>query len=341
MIKSLLAFCFIIFIISCNFTFKKTGQLFINQQLIESNILVIQPAQEIELSIQTTNNHDSVLIVSLTVDPKIPDDSLDASKAKMVLGSFITILPAQNLKSFSTCKIIFIKKEGSLVSKSRSVEYICPMTPELVTRVANYKDSSRAAIGYIDPHWTYINQDLNLSLPLKSGWFYASEENDSLVYYDIGSDINQLPQYRTDTDKKVTFLPLQNLGPGGAYPVLQLCKSKKALSGVQIGNFTYIDPVIFVGLTLNHFDSEDEYMKRLFEMFYKKNLPENEIHSYRFGNTDFRGFKFEREMKNGETVYNLTTIKRFRKVSLVMNFIYSNDQELADIKNQLNGLKIN
>ena len=76
-------------------------------------------------------------------------------------------------------------------------------------------------------------------------------------------------------------------------------------------------------------------------MFYKKNLPENEIHSYRFGNTGFRGFKFERELKNGETVYNLTTIKRFRKVSLVMNFIYSNDQELADIKNQLNGLKIN
>ena len=341
MTKQLLA-CFLIScLLSCNFTFKKSGQLFVNQQLIVSNINEVQPAREIELSVQTTNNHDSVLIVSLTVDPKIPDDSLSLSKSKMVLGSFITILPAQDLKSFTTCKIVFIKKEGAVISNSRSIEYICSMTPELVSQVDNYKDSARAAIGYIDPHWTYINQDVNLSLPLKPSWLYASEENDSIVYYDIGSDINQLPQYRTDTDRKVTFLTLQNLGPGGAYPVLQICKSKASLTGSQNGKFDYKDPVIFVGLALNHFDSEDDFIKLIYGLFYKKKMSENDIRSYRFGNADFRGFQFKREMENSKTVYNLAAIKKFRKVSLVLNLIYSNDQELNDIKNELGSLNIN
>ena len=330
MTKSLLACCFSICLLSCNFTLQKTGQLFVNQQLIVSNILRGAKAGnlEIELSVQTTNNHDSILIISLTVNPKIPDDSLNLSKAKMVLGSFITILPAQDLKSFTTCKIVFIKKEGTVVSNSKSVEYICSMTPEFISQVDNYKDSSRTAIGYIDPHWTYINQDLNLSLPLKSGWLYASEENDSIVFYDIGSDINQLPQYRTDTDRKVTFLTLQNQNPGEAYQVLQLCKSKEAMKSAQKGKFDYSGPVIFVGMNWNHFDSDDEYVKILFESFYKKNMPEKEIHSYRFGNAEFRGHRFGSQTKNGKKIYNLTAIKRFRKVSLVLNLIYSNDQEL-------------
>ena len=341
MTKQLLA-CFLIScLLSCNFTFKKSGQLFVNQQLILSKIFEVQHAQEIELSVQTTNNHDSVLIVSLTVDSKIPDDSLSLSKAKMVLGSFITILPVQDLNSFTTCKIIFIKKEGTVISKSRSIEYICSMTPELVSQVDNYKDSSRAAIGYIDPHWTYINQDLKMSLALNPGWLYASEENDSIVYYDIGSDINQLPQYRTDTDRKVTFLTLQDLGPGGAYPVLQLCKSKESLTNSKNGKFAYKDPVILVGLALNHFDSEDDYIKLIYGLFYKKKMSENNIRSFRFGNAGFRGFRFERGMENGKTIYNLAAIKKFRKVSLFLNLIYSNDQEFEEIKNELSSLNIN
>ena len=73
----------------------------------------------------------------------------------------------------------------------------------------------------------------------------------------------------------------------------------------------------------------------------RKKMSENDIRSYRFGNADFRGFKFKREMKNSKTVYNLAAIKQFRKVSLVLNLIYSNDQELNDIKNELGGLNIN
>ena len=341
MTKRLLACFLACCLFSCNFTFKKSGQLFVNQQLIESNIREVQPVKDIEFSVQTTNNRDSMLIVSLTVDPKIPDNSLNATRAKMVISSFITILPSQNLKSFSSCKIIFIKKEGSPISKSRSVGFICPMTPDLKTRVDNYKDSSRAAIGYIDTSWTYINQDLNLSIPLKSGWYYASDENSSYVYYAIGSDVNQLPQYRTDTDRKVTFLTLQGLDPGDAYPVLQLSKNKDLLMVKQNGAFDYKGPMISVGLTLNLFDSEDEYLKNLYELFYSKKLSEKEVHTFHFGNADFRGHQFSHEMKNNKEIYNLTAIKRFRKVSLMLNLIYSNDQEFEEIKNELNGLIIN
>jgi len=305
-------FCFLVCcFLSCNFTVKKTGQLFVNQQLIESNIRSVQTAEHIELSIQITNNRDSILIVSLTVDPKIPDDSLNAARAKLVLSSFITILPNQNLRSFSSCKIVFLKKEGSLVSKSKAIEYICPMTADLVTRVDNYKDSARVNIGYIDPNWTYINQDLNLSLPLKAGWLYVSEEQDSIRYYAIGSDINQLPQYRTDMDRKVTFLTLQNLHPGDAYPVLQLIKNKELLTVADKEKTEHRGPAIVAGLVLIHFDSEDEYMKNLFELYFKKKLPDNEIHSYHIGNADLRGHQFAHNDKYGQRVYYLSVIKRF------------------------------
>jgi hypothetical protein len=340
MTKRLLACCFFIFLLSCKFTFKKSGQLFVNQQLIETSIQSVQPVEQIELSVQTTNNHDSVLIVSLTVDPKIPDDSLDASKAKMVLGSFITILPAQDLKSFTNCKIVFIKKEGTVISKSRSIAYTCPMTPDLVSRVNNYKDSARTTVGYIDPHWNYINQDLNLLLPLKPGWLYASKENDSIVYYDIGSDINQLPQYRTDTDRRVTYLTLRNLDPGGAYPVLQLNKNKELLTRAD-GKTEFLGPTIMAGLVLNPFLSEDEYINALFELFFKKKLSYAEIHSYSFGNASFRGHQFIQNDKNGKMINYLSVIRRFGKVSLVMNLKYSNNKELEEIKNELSGLQIN
>jgi len=264
MTKTLLVCFLVCCFLSCNFTVNKTGQLFVNQQLIESNIRAVQPAEHIELSAQITNNRDSMLIVILTVDPKIPDDSLNAARAKLVLLSFIAILPSQNLRSFSSCKIVFLKKEGSFVSKSRAIEYICPMTVDLVTRADNYKDSARANIGYIDPNSTYINQDLNLSLPLKAGWLYVSEEQDSIRYYAIGSDINQLPQYRTDTDRKVTFLTLLNLHPGDAYPVLQLIKNKELLTVAD---------------------------------------KEKTEHRGHIGNSDLRGHQFAHNDKYGQTVY--------------------------------------
>ncbi len=146
---------------------------------------------------------DSMLIVKLTVDPKIPDDSLNAARAKLILSSFLTVLPNQNLITLSSCKILFVKKEGSPVTKTQSIGFDCPITADLITRVANYKDSSRTTIGYISPEWNFFNYDLHLALPLKGNWFYASEEHDSLVYYAFGSDIRELPQYRTDPDRKV------------------------------------------------------------------------------------------------------------------------------------------
>jgi hypothetical protein len=339
MIKRLLACFLICCFLSCNFFTMKTDQLFVNQELIEASILAVQPAKHIELRIETTNNRDSVLVVSLTVDPKIPDDSLNAARANLILSSFVAILPNQSLKSLTTCRIEFLKKEEAL--KIRTIVFICPMTADLAIQVDNYKDSSRAAIGYIDPGWTYINKDLNLSLSLKPDWFYASEENNAIVYYAIGSDINQLPQYRTDTDRKVTFLTLRKLTPGAAYTVLQLIKTKEPSTATHNGQNVYQGPAITAGLILNHFDSEDEYLKNLYALFFRKKLPENEIHSYRFGNASFRGEQFNHPDKNGKMIYYLSTIKRFRKVSLVLNMSYSNDKELEEVKHELSDLNIN
>jgi hypothetical protein len=339
MAKILLACLFIASFTSCSITSENKGQIFVNQQLIESSIQSVQPADQIALSIQTTNNRDSTLIVRLTVDPKIPDDNLNSSRAKEVMSSFITILP--NLKTFTFCKIIFIKKNGSVISTSRSREFLFHMTPELATRVANYKDSARASIGYIDPNWTYINKDLNLSLKLKNDWYYVSEENDSLVYYSIGSDVNQLPQYRTDEDRKVTFRTLSNLDPGNAYPIFRISKDKMLPIGIQGRVNGHPGPAIFAGLVNNLFLSEDEYLKNVYELLLSRKFTEKEIHSFVFGNATFRGHQLMNTMKDGSRNYNLTVIKRFRSVTLLLSIHYSNEKELEEIKHELSDLKIN
>jgi hypothetical protein len=161
------------------------------------------------------------------------------------------------------------------------------------------------------------------------------------VYYAVGSDINQLPQYRTDTDRKVTFLTLLNQGPGAVYPVLQLIKNKELSTTADKEKNKYRGPAIIAGLVLSHFDSEDEYLKNLFGLFFKKKLSDKEIHSYHLGNASFRGHQFAHNDKNGQMVYYLSVIKRFRKVGLVLTMKYSNDKELEEIKNELSGLKIN
>jgi hypothetical protein len=337
-----LAGCFLICcFLSCNITSTNTGQLFVNQKLIESSIREVQPAKEIKLSIQTTNNRDSILIVNLSVDPKIPDDSLNADRVRLILSSFLAILPKQNLESFSSCKVIFLKTEGSVITKSRAIEFDCPVTDDLLNRVSNYKDSSRASIGFIDPNWTYFNKELNVSLPLKAGWFYASDEHDSLVYYAIGSDINQLPQYRTDPDRKVTFLTLRGLSPGVPYSVLELSKKNEPSEEIDKAKADYWGPRISAGLILNRFESEDEYLKKLYELVSSKKLPKDEIHSYIFGNARFRGLYFERPNENGKMIHYISALRQFTKVSLVVNLQYSNTKELEEIKNNLSDLNIN
>jgi len=322
---------------SCRFTTENSGQLFVNQRLIESKIQSVQPAAHIDLSVQTTNGHDSILIVKLTVDPKIPNDSLNLNLAKQILASFLTILP--NMTTFTACKILFTKQESSFESKTFG--FICLITPELVTRLATIKDSTRTSRGYVDPHWNYINPDLNLSLSLQSDWYYNSDENDSMVFYSIGSDINQLPQYRTETDRKVTFQTLSELDPGVAFPVLQISKNDKLLTVIRNGKVDYHGPLITVGLVMNMFDSEDEYLKNLYELAYSKKLSAEEIRTFHFGNADFRGHQFRHEIKNGQMANYLFVIKRFRKVTLVLNLIYSNDKEFEEIRHELSGLKIN
>jgi hypothetical protein len=339
MIKALIACLLIYCLLSCTFKTRNTGQVFVNQDLIERNIQAVQPAQHIAFAIETTDNHDSVLVISLTVDPKIPDDSLNAWKARLIMSSFVTILPDQNLRSLSSCKIIFLKKEGSF--STRSIGFAGPITPELVTKVANYKDSSKVSIGYINPDWAYVNKELNLSLPLKAGWFYTSEEHDSLVYYGIGSDINQLPQFRTDTDRKVTFITLRSLDPGNAYPVLQLTKKNESLMGPVAEKNEFRGPFIFAGLVLNRFDSEDEYLQELYMRDFAKKIPKKEIETFHFGNVYLRGKTFAHPDKDGKQIYFLSAIKRLKKVSLMLNLKYSNNKELNDIENELSGLNIN
>jgi hypothetical protein len=316
------------------------GELFVNQKLIESNIRAVQPAEKIQMGMQTENGRDSMLIVKLTVDPKIPDDSLNAARAKLILASFLTVMPNQDLISLKSCKILFVKKEGSSVSNTKSIWFVCPITPDLITRVANYKDSSRITIGYISPDWNYFNYDLHIALPLKGDWFYVSEEHDTLVYYPFGSDINELPQYRTDPDRKVSYRGLQDLNPGASYQVLLLSKSNEHLTTMEKMQTDYHGPSIYAGLIINIFESEDEYLKNLYELYFNKKLLESKIHSYNYGNAVFRGLQFEHAAKNGDMVHYLSAVKRFSKVSLVLNVRYTNAKELEEINQLLSTMKI-
>jgi hypothetical protein len=334
--KGLLTCWVILCFTSCKFTREQHGQVLVNQPLIESNIQAVQPAENIDISIQTTNDHDSILIVKLKVSPKTPLDSLNAARAKLVIASFITILPS--MRTYSAYKVIFLKKDGAI--STRSIEYLLPMTAELVSRVTNFKDTTKTAMGYMAEGWIYINKDLNFSAALNPGWYYVSDENDTTVFYPIGSDLNQLPQYRLDSDRKVTYLTLSHLDPGSDHLVLTISKNGSVLKKSSKGLTIYGGPMVSFGLVMNLFHSEDEYLQNLNEALYDKKLPSKQIKTYRFGNADFRGYEFSNPDGNGKSIHFLMVIKQFRRVTLIVRIIYSSAKEFEEVKQELSGVKM-
>jgi hypothetical protein len=206
--------------------------------------------------------------------------------------------------------------------------------------VVNFKDSTRASLGYIDTSWTYINRDLHLSLPLKKDWYYISEEQDSLLYYAIGSDVNQIPLYRTDTNRKVSFKTLSSMAPGQARSLLRIGKYNALSPTMQKGKFDIRGALFSIGLVMNRFNSEDEYLNDIIELLHSKKLVTKEIRSYRFGNADFRGLQFSETLKNGITRRQLAVVKQFKSVSLVLGMNFSNEKEFEEIKQALSSLEI-
>ena len=338
MTKTLTVSSLILAFVSCTYTTTKQGHAFVNETLMESQIQAVQPAKNIEMGVQITDGRDSTIIIKLEVDSKIPDDSLNEFRAKQVLGSIITTI--SDLQSYSSCKIIFVKKSGSAVNTTKSKFFLCPITPALLTNLKNYKDSTKTTEGYIYKGWVYNNSDLELSMPLINGWFYPSQEMGSVVFYTIGSDdVNQLPQYYTDPDKKISFKGLYALGPGETHTIFHICKYKeKTLSGNAIDSI--FCPAMEVGLVINRFASEDEYMKTVEQILLSKKLPANKIHSFPFGDIIFRGIQEGVVQKSGKTIHQLWLMKQFRRVSLVINLIYQNDKELAEMMQVLNKIKI-
>jgi hypothetical protein len=83
MTKPLLACLLIGCLTSCTFTTENKSQLFVNQDLLEREIRSVQPAKDIGMSVLYTNGRDPMLIVTLEVDPKIPDDSLNESRQNL------------------------------------------------------------------------------------------------------------------------------------------------------------------------------------------------------------------------------------------------------------------
>jgi len=224
MTKPLIVSFLILAFVSCTFTTTKHDHAFVNETLMKSQIQTVQPASNIEMGVQIKDGRDSMIIINLEVDSKIPDDSLNGLKAKDVFGSIMTTV--SDLQSYSSCKINFIKKPGSQTTQLLSYE--CPITPELLTRLKNYKDSTKTTEGYIYKGWVYNNSDLELSMPLINGWYYPSQEMGSVVFYTIGADdVNQLPQYLTDPEKKISFQGLYALGPGETHAVFHICKYKE------------------------------------------------------------------------------------------------------------------
>ena len=338
MTKPLTASFLILAFVSCTFTTTRQGHAFVNETLMESQIQTVQPAKNIEMGVQITDGRDSMIIINLEVDSKIPDDSLNEFRAKQVLGSIITTI--SDLQSYSSCKIIFSKKSGSSVSTTKSIFYQYPITPALLTNLKNYKDSTKTTEGYIYKGWVYNNGDLELSMPLINGWFYPSEEMGSVVFYTIGSDdVNQLPQYYTDPEKKVSFKALYALSPGETHTIFHICKYKeKILAGKAIDSI--FCPAMEVGLVINRFASEDEYMKAVEQIVLSKELPANRIHSFPLGDIVFRGIQKGIVLKSGKTIHQLWMMKQFRRVSLVINMIYLNDKELEEMMQTLNKIKI-
>jgi hypothetical protein len=338
MTKTLIASFLILAFVSCTFTTTRQGHAFVNETLMESQIQAVQPAKNIEMGVQITNGRDSIIIIKLEVDSKIPDDSLNELRAKQVLGSIITTI--SDLQAYSSCKIIFIKKSGSDVNTIKSIFYQCPITPALLTNLKNYKDSTKITEGYIYKGWVYNNGDLELSMPLINGWFYPSQEMGSVVFYTIGSDdVNQLPQYYTDPEKKISYQGLYALGPGETHTIFHICKYKeRILSGKAIDSV--FCPAMEVGLVINRFASEDEYMKAVRQIVLSKELPANKIHSFTFGDIVFRGIQERVVLKSGKTIHQLWLMKQFRRVSLVINLIYMNEKELEEMMLALNKIKI-
>ena len=338
MTKTLTASFLILAFASCTFTSTRQGHAFVNETLMESQIQTVQPAKNIEMGVQITDGRDSMIIIKLEVDSKIPDDSLNEFRAKQVLGSIITTI--SDLQAYSSCKIIFIKKSGSAVNITKSIFYQYPITPVLLTKLKSYKDSTKITEGYIYKGWVYNNGDLELSMPLINGWFYPSQEMGSVVFYTIGSDdVNQLPQYYTDPEKKISFNGLYALGPGETHTIFHICKYKdKIFSGKAIDSI--FCPVMEVGLVINRFVSVDDYMKAVEKMMLSKELPADKIHSFHYGDIVFRGIQQGFVLKSGKTIHLLLLMKQFRRVSLVINLIYQNDKELEEMTQALNKIKI-
>jgi hypothetical protein len=336
MTKPLIVSFLILAFVSCTFTTTRHDHAFVNETLMKSQIQDVQPAKNIEMGVQIKDGRDSMIIINLEVDSKIPDDSLNGLRAKQVLESIITTV--SDLQAYSSCKINFIKKPGPHTTELLS--YQCPITPELLTRLKNYKDSTKITEGYIYKGWVYNNSDLELSMSLINGWYYPSQEMGSVVFYTIGSDdVNQLPQYYTDPEKKISFKGLDALGPGETHPVFHICKYKeKIFSGRAIDSI--FCPAMEVGLVINRFDSEDEYMKAVGQIVRSKELPANKIHSFHFGDIVFRGIQESGVLKSGKTIHQLWLMKQFRSVSLVISMIYQNDKELEEMKQALNKIKI-
>src|SRR6478672_842488 len=139
---------------------------------MKSEIQAVQPAKNIEMGVQITDGRDSMIIFKLEVDSLRPGDSLNGLKAKQVLESIITTI--SGLQAYSSCKIIFVKKQRSTGNITKLIVYQFPITPALLTNLKNYKDSTRTTEGYIYTGWVYNNSDLELSIPLINGWFYPS-----------------------------------------------------------------------------------------------------------------------------------------------------------------------
>jgi hypothetical protein len=338
MTKALTAAFLILALFSCTFTTTRQGSAFVNETLMKSQIQTVQPAKNIEMGVQITDGRDSMIIIRLEVDSKIPDDSLNEFRARQVFASVITTI--SDLPSYSSCKIIFIKKSGSAVSTTNSIFYQCPITPALLTNLKNYKDSTKTTEGYIYKGWVYNNGDLELSMPLVNGWFYPSQEMGSVVFYTIGSDdVNQLPQYYTDPDKKISYKGLYELGPGETHTVFHICKYKDKILSARASDSVFC-PAMEVGLVINRFASEDEYMKSVQQILLSKELPADKIHSFPLGDIVFRGIQEGVVLKNGKIIHQLWLMKQFRRVSLVINMVYLNDKELEEMMQALNKIKI-
>ena len=129
------------------------------------------------------------------------------------------------------------------------------------------------------------------------------------------------------------------MGPGQTHTIFHICKYKeKILSGKA--NVSFFCPAMELGLVINRFASEDEYIQAVGKMVFSKEIPAAKIHSFTCGDILFRGMQEAFVMKSGKTIHQLWMMKQFRRVSLVINMIYLNDKELEEMMQTLNKIKI-